>query len=179
MPPRSNPATRVSAGDRDERPGSIFNELIVLPTLAPRLARPEYLASYQPGVPIPLPQPRSQQRQEGVLAVIPAPPPQDGLSSSQASSDDDGGFPEPPCSQPRRSALDENDYEQPEPTAGSESSAGNNAARLFFVNIVTTKTLPAIRSANGRGAVKAPTKTSPISVVIPGQVAVLDLSRIH
>lgn len=52
----------------EERPGSIFHELVVLPTVAPHLARPEYLDP-TPGVPIVLPQPRSHQLEHGVTVV--------------------------------------------------------------------------------------------------------------
>ena len=63
MPPRcSNRWTHD-----DEHPGSLFHELVVLPTLAPHLARPEYLGKTQG--PIVLPQPRSQQFEEGVTVV--------------------------------------------------------------------------------------------------------------
>jgi hypothetical protein len=52
----------------DEHPGSLFHELIVLPTLAPHLARPEYLR--QPGEgPVIYPQPCSQQIANGVVTA--------------------------------------------------------------------------------------------------------------
>ena len=51
----------------DENPGSIFHELVVLPTLAPHLARPEYEEATSG--PIILPQPRSQQLKNGVTVV--------------------------------------------------------------------------------------------------------------
>ncbi|TFK61466.1 hypothetical protein BDN72DRAFT_904068 [Pluteus cervinus] len=52
----------------DEKPGSAFHELIVLPTFAPELARPEYMDPRAPG-PVILPQPRSQQRENGIYAL--------------------------------------------------------------------------------------------------------------
>lgn len=66
-------STRKRAGANrwsidDENPGSIFHELVVLPTLAPHLARPEYLDSAPRGLTI-LPQPRSQQIENGITVV--------------------------------------------------------------------------------------------------------------
>lgn len=61
---------RWSNTERDERPGSFFNEVVVLPTLAPHLARPEYLNPNPQFIPIP--QPRSQQQQHGVIGVFPS-----------------------------------------------------------------------------------------------------------
>jgi hypothetical protein len=52
----------------DENPGSLFHELVVLPTLAPELARPEYLLPHGEG-PVPYPQPRSQQIANGIFPV--------------------------------------------------------------------------------------------------------------
>jgi len=45
-----------------------MHELVVLPTLAPHLARPEYLDP-TPDTPIVLPQPRSHQLEHGVTIV--------------------------------------------------------------------------------------------------------------
>lgn len=60
---------------RAEAPRSLFTELVAIPTLAPHLARPEYLAA-QPGAPIIVPQPRSTQLHDGFLVITPgqAPP---------------------------------------------------------------------------------------------------------
>jgi len=66
-------STRNRAGTNrwsinDENPGSIFHEVVVLPTLAPHLAHPEYLDS-TPGSPTILPQPQSQQIENGITVV--------------------------------------------------------------------------------------------------------------
>ena len=68
-------ATRRRSGTNrwaidDENPGSMFHELVVLPTLAPHLARPEYLEPTLGG-PVILPQPRSQQLEDGFTIVQP------------------------------------------------------------------------------------------------------------
>src|SRR6267154_5894784 len=52
----------------DENPGSIFHELVVLPTLYPEIARPEYMQGSHTG-PVIYPQPRSQQLANGIYAV--------------------------------------------------------------------------------------------------------------
>jgi hypothetical protein len=66
-------STRRRAGTNrwsiDGNPGSVFHELVVLPTLAPHLARPDYLDGT--GVPTILPQSRSQQIENGIT-VVPA-----------------------------------------------------------------------------------------------------------
>ncbi|KAJ4463321.1 hypothetical protein C8R41DRAFT_169460 [Lentinula lateritia] len=59
---------RWTNSDCDARPGSIFQELVVLPTLAPQLTRPEYADPTSPF--IPLPQPRNMQEQNGVIGVF-------------------------------------------------------------------------------------------------------------
>ncbi|KAH7903057.1 hypothetical protein BJ138DRAFT_1197791 [Hygrophoropsis aurantiaca] len=48
----------------DENPGSMFHELVVLPTLNPDIARPEYHNTTGPVI---YPQPRSQQLANGIL----------------------------------------------------------------------------------------------------------------
>ncbi|SRR6266567_1072302 len=62
------PARRSNRWTQDDPiPGSYFHELVVLPTLAPHLARPEYLGATTG--PIVLPQPQSQQLDNGAAAV--------------------------------------------------------------------------------------------------------------
>jgi hypothetical protein len=52
----------------DENPGSLFHELVVLPTLYPEIAHPEYMQGPHAG-PVIYPQPRSQQLTNGIHAV--------------------------------------------------------------------------------------------------------------
>ncbi|KAL0566326.1 hypothetical protein V5O48_015690 [Marasmius crinis-equi] len=151
------PATRITAEDADERPGSAFNELVMLPTFAPQIARSEYLTPYQPGTPIPYPQPRSQQMREGVLTVAPA-----ALHSPSA---------------PSLSQVTENEFDDAEPEAESaEPETDGTSARTFDVSIHTNKTLPPVLAANGRSYKPAP-KAASETFLCSEPAPVLDLSR--
>lgn len=64
MPPK-----RANRWSHDGQPGSYFHELVVLPTLAPQLARPEYLDPNSGTFPFPLSQPRSQHPEPGTTVT--------------------------------------------------------------------------------------------------------------
>ncbi|KAJ3858088.1 hypothetical protein EV359DRAFT_69283, partial [Lentinula novae-zelandiae] len=140
---------RWTNSERDERPGSLFNELVVLPTLAPQLARPEYLDTNLPFVA--LPQLRSQQEQHGVLGFFP---------SSAAP----GNFVPPTVDQADND--DDND----------DDTVEQLPARLFSTSIQTEETKVELASGGRRSGTKTSTKI--VRVTCPGpKVALLDLSR--
>jgi len=64
MPPK-----RANHWSHDGQPGSYFHELVVLPTLAPHLAHPEYLDPNSGTFPFPLSQPHSQQPEHGTTVT--------------------------------------------------------------------------------------------------------------
>ncbi|KAJ3850027.1 hypothetical protein EV368DRAFT_84931 [Lentinula lateritia] len=144
---------RWSNTERDLHPGSIFNELIVLPTLAPGLARQEYLdptAAF-----IPFPQPRPQQEQDGAIGVF---------SSPQTSTANAPAI-QSVCN------VDENDDH-----ISDSDEIEEPPARVFDISIATEKIVITALPSNRRSNARAGSSTERSTVPGPS-VPLLDLLR--
>ncbi|KAF9025931.1 hypothetical protein BDZ89DRAFT_1135096 [Hymenopellis radicata] len=148
---------RWNNADRAERLGSLTHELLVLPTFAPHLARPEYL-NRQPGDPIVLLQPRSQQLRDGFQAILPAAS-QDGNRSASMAPDSSA------------SATIPSDEDQ----LAEDEVFEQVAERTFFVSVVSHKALPPVISSNDRTLKNAP--KVPDVTTSAGRFPVLSLKR--
>lgn len=155
--------TRWTNRERAERPGSTFHELVTLPTLAPHLARPEYV---NPNAPfIPLPQARSRQEEDGVVGVFSSDPAPESSTPATADENDDANDDEVeviPCAYPSWTIIHNLTYRLP-------------TARQFTTSILSEETIinqPASRRSNTK------VSTSIKSVTSPGPtVPLLNLSR--
>ncbi|KAJ3804659.1 hypothetical protein F5876DRAFT_82783 [Lentinula aff. lateritia] len=142
---------RWTNSDCDAHPSSIFQELVVLLTLAPQLSRPEYADPTSPF--IPLPQPRNIQEQNGVIGVF-------SLNSSAL--------------MPSEVGVDEDN--DPTPADDNEITEVRAPAisRNFAVSIIKKQTVTSLTTTGKRATTKATMNT----LTVPGpNAALLDLDR--
>ncbi|KAJ3878476.1 hypothetical protein F5051DRAFT_428132 [Lentinula edodes] len=140
---------RWTNSDRDAHPGSIFQELVVLPMLAPQLTRPEYVGPTSPF--IPLPQSRNMQEQNGVTGVF-------SLNSSAL--------------MPSEVGVDEDN--DPTPSDDNEITEVRAPAisRNFAVSIIKKQTVTSLTMTGKCATTKATMNT----LTVPGpNAALLDL----